>query len=165
MEAERDQVLDLVRQAFSTDGRDGSEEVGIVTRTWELGASPPGLELVAVEGNRPVGHVLAARGDLQGEELLGIAPLSVSPDCQNRGVGTALMTELLQRARAAGWPAVLVLGNPDYYGRFGFGPAWSLGIFYGPLGPDDPHFQIRRLGAAGPRNRGEFRYCWERAVD
>jgi hypothetical protein len=50
-------VLQVVRAAFSGPGHDGEVEVGIVGRTWELGASPGGLELVAVIEDVVVGHV------------------------------------------------------------------------------------------------------------
>jgi predicted N-acetyltransferase YhbS len=60
----------------------------------------------------------------------------------------------------AGWPAVVLLGEPSYYRRFGFEPAGSAGIVYPPVGPDSPHFQVRRLsGRRSPE--GRFTYGWE----
>jgi len=71
------------------------------------------------------------------------------------------MTELLRRAEAAGSPAVVLLGAPQYYARFGFEPAGPAGIVYPPVGRNDAHFQLRRLTAYAPSLRGRFRYCWE----
>jgi putative acetyltransferase len=159
--ADRDAILTVERQAFSHEGRDGQEEVDIVINTWRLGATVDGLELVAVEGDVVVGHVLLARGDLGGRAVVGIAPLAVAPSHQGRGVGSALMTELLRRADAAGLPLVVLLGNPGYYSRFGFEPAGPLNIWYAPVGKGDPHFQVRRLSAYDPTYNGEFKYCWE----
>jgi len=66
-------------------------------------AAAPDLELVAVENNQVFGHVLAAPGDLAGQQALAVAPLSVHPNYQRQGIGSALMTELLDRAdRRAG---------------------------------------------------------------
>lgn len=72
------------------------------------------------------------------------------------------MCSLLARAEAAGWPLVALLGSPAYYGRFGFEPSVPLGIVYPPVGPDDPHLQVRRLPAYDPALRGDLTDCWER---
>jgi putative acetyltransferase len=158
---DHDTVIDLVRTAFTNGGHDGQEEVDIVLDTWERDASPAGLDLVAVDGDEVVGHVLAAVGQLDGAAALAVAPLAVTPARHGRGIGSALMGELLARADAAAWPVVLLLGNPAYYGRFGFVPAGSIGIVYAALGTEDPHFQARRLTHYDPGLRGTFAYCWE----
>lgn len=120
-----------------------------------------GMDLVAIDGERVVGHVLGAFGDLDGQPLLAVAPLSVTPDRQGEGIGTALMNELLRRAQDRGLPAVVLLGSAEYYRRFGFEPAGRLGIVYPPVGPDSPHFMVRRLDAYDPGLRGVFRFRWE----
>ena len=159
--ADREAVLALVRAAFSQGGPDGKEEVGIVEATWSLERSAAGFELVAVDGDALVGHVLAAFGELGDRPVLGIAPLAVASARQGQGIGTTLMTELLSRAEAAGCPLVMVLGEPDYYGRFGFEPAGPLGIEYPPAGAANPAFQARRLAPYDATYRGVFTYCWE----
>src|ERR1700729_828158 len=93
-EGDRRAILDVVKEAFSNGGRDGSEEVTIVTDTWSLGSVDPNLDLVAVENSEVVGHVLGATGRLGSSPVIGIAPLSVQPTRHREGVGTALMTEL-----------------------------------------------------------------------
>lgn len=158
---DRDAIVSLVRAAFAHDDG-GRAEVDIVEQTWALDAAADGYDLVAVDGDEVVGHVLAAAGDLDGRPLLGIAPLAVRPDRQGAGIGSALMEDLLRRAGEAGVPLLVLLGSPDYYGRFGFEPAGPLGITYEPVGPDSPYFQARRLGAYDPSHRGTFAYCWER---
>jgi putative acetyltransferase len=158
-------ILEVVRDAFSSEDRDGREELDIVESTWELQAAPPELELVAVADGTIVGHVLAARGDLGGREVVGVAPLAVLPSRQGTGIGTALIVELLRRAEAARLPLLVVLGDPGYYGRFGFEPSGPLEISYGPAGAGNPHFQVRRLAGYDPSYRGEFTYCWEMTPD
>jgi putative acetyltransferase len=158
---DRDAILKVVRDAFSHEGRNGQEEVDIVVNTWRLQAAFGGLELVAVEENSVVGYVLGAKGDLGGQEVVAVAPLAVSTSYQRRGAGSALMREFLERAEASGYPLVVLLGNPAYYGRFGFEPSGPLGISYLPVGEGDPHFQVRRLTAYEPSYRGRFAYCWE----
>ncbi len=159
MSADSDAIVALVREAFSSDDHDGGDEVDIVVATWERAATPAGFELVAVGDGAVIGHVLAARGDLGGREVVAVAPLAVRPSHQGQGIGGALMTELLARAEAAGLPLIVLLGDPGYYGRFGFEPSGPLGISYRIDG--DPHFMVRRLAGYDPSYRGRFVYCWE----
>lgn len=95
------------------------------------------FDLVAVGGdgerNRHdpavvVGHIMATWGEVEGTPVLGIGPLSVDPDRQGRGVGSTLMQKVLDAARARGEGVVVLLGDPGYYGRFGFTPASRWGI-------------------------------------
>ena len=55
----------------------------------------------------------------------------------------------------------MLLGDPAYYGRFGFEPAGPLGLSYPPVGAGNPHFQARQLPGYAEALRGEFSYCWE----
>ncbi len=130
--------------------------------TWALDAALPCLELVADDDGHPVGHVLGSRGDLNGREVVAVAPLAVMPDRQGEGVGSALITEVISRANGANHPLIVLLGFPEYYGRFGFEPAGSLGIVYPVVGANYPHFLVRRLAGYDESYRGEFVYCWER---
>jgi putative acetyltransferase len=160
---DEDAVLAVVLAAFSSPGRDGSEEVDIVRRTWQCAAPDARLELVAVEGDEVVAHLAAAPGTLEGHpaDVAGVAPVCVAPGHQQRGVGTTLVRELVSRADARGWPLLVLLGDPAYYGRFGFGPAGARGLWYAPVGRGDPHFQAHPLAGDDGSARGEFGYCWE----
>ena len=60
--------------------------------------------------------------------MLALAPLSVRPGWQRRGVGSALMAEGHRRARELGYGYSTVLGSTDYYPRAGYVPAQELGI-------------------------------------
>jgi putative acetyltransferase len=158
---DRDGILGVVRDAFSSDQRDASEEVDIVLSTWEIGTAPYHLEFVAVADGAIVGHVLAAPGDLGGRGVVAVAPLAVSPPLQRRGIGRSLMTRLLRGAESADLPLVVLLGLPAYYGQFGFEPSGPLGICYPTVGEDNPHFLVRRFANYDPSYRGDFTYCWE----
>jgi predicted N-acetyltransferase YhbS len=160
-EADRAAVIDVVRRAFTDGTRDGKEETDIVAATWALGDAATPIDLVAAD-SVVVGHVLGAAGTIGGAQLLGVAPLSVAPERQGRGIGSSLMTDLLARAAGAGWPAVVLLGNPGYYRRFGFEPAGDFDIHYEPVGAGNPHFMLRRLGGEALPH-GMFTYCWEHA--
>jgi predicted N-acetyltransferase YhbS len=149
--------------AFSTRDHDGREEVDIVVSTWKSGVTPFDLELVAVavDDDAIIGHVLAAWGDLGGRPVVAVAPLAVSPSHQGAGIGSALMQELMRRAEAATLPLVVLLGEPKFYGRFGFTSSAPLGISYRVVGEGNPHFQVRTFGGYDQSFRGDFTYCWE----
>lgn len=118
----------------------------------------PELSLVAVEpGGDVVGHVVCSRGSVGGKPVLALGPLSVRPDRQLAGVGSALMHAVLGAADALGEPLVALLGSTAYYPRFGFRLASEYGI--APKEPPwVPHFQVRTLTAYGPGLRGLFAY-------
>ena len=158
---DRPAVVELVRSAFTDATRDGHEEVEIVERTWTLRSGDDVIDLVAARDGEIVGHVLGAAGVLNSAPLLAVAPLAVAPAHQGQGVGSLLMTELLQRAEDAGWPAVVLLGNPQYYERFGFEHAGRTGVVYPLVGSESPYFQLRRLSLYTPSLEGSFAYCWE----
>jgi putative acetyltransferase len=77
------------------------------------------ISLVAVVGDVVVGHVMFSRM-VAPFRALGLAPVSVVPQYQRRGIGRSLVEEGLKQAREQGWEAVFVLGDTTYYERFGF---------------------------------------------
>jgi len=158
-EAERPQVLDVVRAAF---GDEGQEDADLCVSVWRSSAYMADFDLVAVEGDRLVGHVLHSIGNVSGVEVPAMAPLSVVPDRQRQGIGSSLVAESLRRAEQAGYPFVLLTGDWNYYERFGFEAAIPLGIE--PVNPEDfpdlRAFMIRRLPSYCPVS-GFFRYCWD----
>ncbi len=80
------------------------------------------ISLVAEDDGEIVGQVLFSK--LQAPDgCIALAPLSVTPGRQNRGIGSMLMRAGLVRAKREGWQAVFLLGDPCYYGRFGFAAA------------------------------------------
>ena len=93
------------------------------------------VELVALEGDEIVGHILFSPMTVGDSSAAALAPVGVRTTHQRRGVGSSLVNEGLSRCRGANIPAVIVLGHPDYYPRFGFsaGAAESLKApFSGP---------------------------------
>lgn len=119
----------------------------------------PRLSLIAVtEDGDLIGNVVCTRAHVGDVPVLGLGPLSVRPDRQARGVGSALMHAILGAADALGEPLVGLLGDPRYYRWFGFRPSTACGIT-----PPDPgwrkHFQARPLSCCPPGLRGTFRYA------
>ena len=72
-----------------------------------------------------------------GAKTLLLGPLAIHPDHQGQGVGRALMRASLEKARALGWQAVLLVGDAPYYGRFGFKRELAQGLSLpGPVDED-----------------------------
>lgn len=150
-------ILDVVRAAFAVEGADGEPELHVVRTSWARDVVVDGLELVAVNEGEVIGHVMAAWGRLAGRPVAAVAPLAVAPPWQGRGIGKLLMIELLVRAEEQSLPLVVLLGEPAYYGRFGFEPAGPLAITYPPVA-EGPYFQVRCLSAYDPSYQGAFTY-------
>ena len=98
------------------------DEADLVDALRDSGAAI--LSLVGDADGEVTGHVLFSRLAIEspGGALAGaaLAPVAVRPDRQGQGVGGLLIRTGLDRCRRLGVDAVVVLGNPDYYGRFGF---------------------------------------------
>lgn len=150
--------------AFAPPAHPGPEPAGpvveatLVDELRDDGDVIPGLSIVAELDGRLAGHVVCSNGFV-GETLCpGLGPLGVHPDLQRGGVGLALMHAVLGAADALGYPAVVLLGDPAYYSRFGFVLAGTVGI-EPPMAEWAPHFQVRPLTAWNPAIRGKFRYA------
>ena len=136
----------VTREAFaSAEHSDGTEQ-DIVAALRDAGTLS--VSLVAESGGEVVGHVAASPVRLAPEavgEWFGIGPLSVRPDKQKQGIGAALMEAALERLGERGATGVVLLGDPEYYRRFGFVQAAPLRF------PDAPaeYFQAKFLGTRG----------------
>ena len=90
------------------------------------------ISLVAVNGDDIFGHILFSAVTIADApsnlRAIGLAPVAVLPQCQRRGIGSALIREGLDRCRHAHYGLVVVLGDPAYYSRFGFRPANMFGL-------------------------------------
>ncbi|WP_315925889.1 N-acetyltransferase [Mesorhizobium sp. SP-1A] len=90
------------------------------------------VELVAVEDGQVVGHILFSRlyVERNGQEFpaVALAPLAVEPNFHGTGIGGALVREAHIRLRDAGEKLSVVLGDPAYYGRFGYSRERAAGF-------------------------------------
>jgi putative acetyltransferase len=122
----------------------------------------PILSLVAEDGPVIVGHILFSPVTLSSDpdlRIMGLAPMAVVPDGQRHGVGSALAEAGIAACREAGYEAVIVLGHPDYYPRFGFVPASRFGLRSEYDVPDDVFMAMELTpGALQGRGPGTIRY-------
>jgi len=101
---------------------DRAVEAGLVDALRQSGDAV--ISLVAEDGGEIIGHILFSKLHAP-DQCLALAPVSVTPSRQNQGIGSRLIREGLARAKRDGWQAVFLLGEPDYYGRFGFDAAMA----------------------------------------
>ncbi|MGP6174014.1 GNAT family N-acetyltransferase [Corynebacterium sp. A21] len=110
----------VIEQAFAELEHSDGSEPAIVDKLRDDAALH--LSLVAETAAGVVGHVAISAvsiGDGRGD-WFGLGPISVHPDLQGGGIGSALMRAALAQLRAAGAGGVVLLGEPAYYHRFGF---------------------------------------------
>lgn len=93
----------------------------------------PELSLVALgDTGQIIGHILFSVIHIQTQHekiaTLALAPMAVSPDMQNQGIGSALVRDGLIRSKMLGYESVIVLGHPQFYPKFGFKPAIEKGV-------------------------------------
>ena len=116
------------------------------------------LSLLAHAG-RPAGHIAFSRLLLHEPPAVKgcvLAPLAVAPEFQRQGVGSALVRHGLERLEAAGYDLVVVLGDPDYYGRFGFSPGLARRL---ETPYDGPYLQALALSERGKEAHGPVSYA------
>jgi putative acetyltransferase len=149
---ETDAIAALITEAFVTAPHADGTEAALVDRL--RGAEGLLLSLVAeTEDGTLAGHLGASTVMLDGMAgWSAIAPVAVAPAHQRRGVGSALMRAALERLRQRGGAGAVLVGDPAYYGRFGFAARPGLGA-----GAIPPEF-VLALSFAGAVPQGEIRF-------
>ena len=119
-----DKVWKINADAFETEA-----EANLVNML--RGSGCDFVSLVAEIDNEVVGHILFTPVELSGNadlKMMGLAPMAVESQYQKKGIGSKLMKAGLERCQSSGYGAVVVLGHPDYYPKFGFTPSVNFGI-------------------------------------
>jgi len=158
-------ITSLLEDCFPT-----TAEARLVEALRQAGHLP--ISLVAERDGQLVGHLAFSPVDIERASAgipgeagpgLGLAPLAVAPEHRRQGIATRLVEAGLDHARRFGYRWVVVLGEPDYYGRFGFHAASAFGLrdVYG--GGDA--FQVIALQPGGiPQGAGLVSFCPEFAL-
>src|SRR4030042_11450 len=106
------------------------------------------LSLVAFTDGKVVGHILFSPAVIEGQHGrlvgTGLAPIAVLPEYQRKGIGTELVQTAIARIKHGGCPYIIVIGQPEYYARFGFEKAGRFGIS-SEWGVPDEAFMILML--------------------
>lgn len=142
--ADQRAIFDVTQAAFRGHPHSEQTEAYIVQALRAAGALT--LSLVAELDARVVGHAAFSPVQISdgSPSWFGLGPVSVDPAHQGRGIGTALIEHGLARLQARGAAGCVLVGEPAYYGRFGFRPEPGLLVL-----PDMPptHFLALTFGA------------------
>jgi putative acetyltransferase len=114
---------------LNTESFETTAEANLVDALREQAA--PLISLVAEDAGEIVGHILFSPVSLPGYpglNVMGLAPMAVAQTRQRQGIGSALVRVGLDECKRLGAGAVVVLGHPEYYPRFGFTRSTHFGI-------------------------------------
>lgn len=130
--ADYEAVFNVIESAFKQMEHSDHQEQWLVQRLRQSPGFIPALSLVAVSGQQIIGHILLTPIKIKNEKeefaSLALAPVSVIPEYQHKGIGGRLIEAAHQKAREAGFRSVVLLGHAAYYPRFGYKKASEFGI-------------------------------------
>lgn len=114
-------IAALIGEAFATAARSSGTEAQIVNSLRAAGALL--ISLVAQHDAELIGHIAFSSVTIAGQDRgwFGLGPVAVVPGHQGQGNGTRLIQEGLAQLRRRGAKGCVLLGDPAYYRRFGFG--------------------------------------------
>jgi len=120
------------------------------------------ISLIAEEGGNIVGHILFTPVELTNNQselkIMGLAPMAVAKYHRQQGIGSQLIKIGLERCVTQGYDAVVVLGHPDYYPKFGFTPSEKYGIKSEYDVPDDVFMILELKKGALNKKQGTIKY-------
>lgn len=142
----------LTQAAFLNAAHSSHTEQFIVNQLRK--AQQLSLSLVAEDQQQIVGHVAVSPVRISSGDAgwYGLGPISVCPDKQGLGIGSMLMHAALQRLKALGAEGCVLLGDPNYYARFGFKPISGLVL------PGVPQEYFQAVSFTGTFPQGEVAY-------
>jgi putative acetyltransferase len=153
-------VRDVLRRAFGDRGDVVAELADDLRQLVDTG---DGLSLVAEDGSEVVGHLMFTRSLLDAPRQLVdvqvLGPVGVLPECQRRGIGSALIRTGLETMIMRRVPVVFLEGDPAYYSRFGFAAGGAQGFRKPSLRIPDAAFQAIRLPDHAPWMTGTLVYA------
>ncbi|MES2462599.1 MAG: N-acetyltransferase [Armatimonadota bacterium] len=155
--ADIDAIRRLTEAAFQNQAHASHTEQFIVTALRRAGTLT--VSLVAVENDVVVGHVAVSPVTVSSGAAgwYGLGPISVQPNRQGRSIGSRLMTAALAELRRIGAQGCVVLGDPAYYGRFGFKNCPGLEL----PGVPQVYFQAFSLGGEVPAGTVRFHEAFD----
>ena len=157
---DHDIIYEVIKTSFlKAEHADGKEQ-DLAAMLRESEAYLPELSLVAEVDGTVVGHVLFTEAKVGEQKVLALAPLSVLPEYQRKGIGTALVKEGHRIGKELGYSYSVVLGSEKYYPRIGYLPAKNYGIS-APFDVPSENFMACKLSENAPAVSGVVQYAKE----
>lgn len=133
-EKDHSQVFKVVENAFKNVEHSDHQEQFLVEKLRKSDAFIPELSIVAEIDNKIVGHILftklSVRNDSESFTSLALAPVSVEPEYQGKGIGNQLINYGHKIARELGYESVILIGHENYYPKFGYKKTSNFGISF-----------------------------------
>lgn len=148
-ENDYDTSLQAIKAAFEDVVESNHDEQELVVRLRESPEYNYELEVVAKNENGDVvGHIMLSEVKIVSDDTtytaLALAPLSVLPEYRNKGLGKALIQAVEERVKALDYTTIVVLGDPNYYGKFGYEEAKDYDID-SPFDVPSEYFMVKFL--------------------
>lgn len=135
------EVERLIENAFKTAPHSDGNEQLLVNKLRNSESFIPELSLIAKANTQIVGYILLSKIQIGKHTELALAPLSVLPEFQNQGIGKALIHKAHDIAKTLGFNCIVLLGDPKYYGKFGYQKARDFNII-APFDVPDEYYQV-----------------------
>lgn len=154
LEEEKDyfETENLTREAFWNVYREGCFEHLIIHNLRKDKSFVKELDYCIEIDNKIIANIVYAKGKLKLEngnirEILIFGPVSVLPKYQKKGYGEKLINYTIEKAKELGFDAIVIMGNPNYYKKFGFESCSKYKIYYEGLDKNEeaPFFMIKIL--------------------
>ncbi|MEJ5106362.1 GNAT family N-acetyltransferase [Chryseobacterium sp. MYb328] len=163
-------VFKLTEEAFRDMEHSDHQEHFLVEKLRKSEAFIPELSLVAEDEHGIVaGHILFTKlmieNGSEAFESLALAPVSVSPDFQNQGIGGQLIREGHLRAQKLGYQSVILIGHEEYYPRFGYEKTSNFGISFPFDIPEENGMAIELVEDGLKNKKGRVKYPKEFGID
>ena len=154
LEEEKDyfETENLTREAFWNVYREGCFEHLIIHNLRKDKSFVKELDYCIEINNKIIANIVYAKGKLKLEngnirEILIFGPVSVLPEYQKKGYGEKLINYTIEKAKELGFDAIVIMGNPNYYKKFGFESCSKYKIYYEEIDKKEetPFFMIKIL--------------------
>lgn len=141
-------IYHVIKTAFETAEHSDGDEQDFAVSLRTDGNYIPELDLVAEFDRQLIGHIMFTKTyvtlpDGRKYDTLMVAPLSVLPEHCSTGTGSALMREGLRMAETMGYKTAFLLGDPNYYKRFGYELTSPYGIRHTDFPPE--YLQVKEI--------------------
>lgn len=150
-----EKIWQINAEAFETEA-----EANLINALRKSGISY--ISLVAEEGEDIVGHIFFTPVELTDSKselkIMGLAPMAVASKHQKKGIGSQLVKEGLEHCLTQYYDAVVVLGHPQYYPKFGFLPSVKYGIKSEYDVPDDVFMLLELKKGVFEKGQGIIKY-------